>query len=205
MRDAIVLLAAYLLGSVPTGYVLTRVLTDTDLRRVGSGGTGATNAVRALGWRWGVVVLVVDLLKGVAAVALGRALEAGTLVVALAGSTAVLAHCWPVWLRFRGGKGVATGAGAAIALTFWSLLLVPVLLVPIVLTRYVSLGSVVAALATPLLFGFLVAVDRLPAAYLAFALLGPAAIVWRHRSNIERLRNGTERRLGRSGRVTEAA
>jgi glycerol-3-phosphate acyltransferase PlsY len=205
LADALIVAAAYLLGSIPTGYVLTRLLAGADLRTVGSGGTGATNTVRALGWRWGGVVLLVDLLKGVAAVGLARAFDATAMTVALAGGVAVVAHCWPIWLGFRGGKGVATGAGAAFALTPWSLLLIPVLVVPVLLTRFVSLGSIVAAIAAPLLFAVLVAIDRLPGAYLAFALPAAAAILWRHRENIARLRAGNERRLGRRQGAAEAA
>jgi glycerol-3-phosphate acyltransferase PlsY len=205
LDDGLIVAAAYLIGSIPTGYLLTRAIASADLRTVGSGGTGATNTVRALGWRWGVVVLLVDLLKGAAAVLLARGLDASNLSVALAAAMAVIGHCWPVWLRFRGGKGVATGAGAAVTLTPWALLLVPILVVPVLLTRYVSLGSIAGALAAPVLFAILIALDRVPGAYLAFALAAAVAVLWRHRTNIERLRAGTERRLGRPRSVAEVA
>lgn len=202
MGDLIALVVAYLLGSVPTGYLLTRYIAGVDLRGIGSGGTGATNAQRALGTRWGIVVLVVDLLKGVAAVLLARWLDVSHLWVALAGIAVVAGHCWPVWLRFRGGKGVATGAGAAFALSPWTLLLIPVMIIPIWLTRYVSLGSVLAAIATPVLFAILAAADVAPWSTVLFGLVAGAIIVYRHRTNIDRLRTGTERKLGRPG--TEA-
>jgi glycerol-3-phosphate acyltransferase PlsY len=205
LADVLIVAAAYLIGSIPTGYLLTRSIAGADLRSVGSGGTGATNTVRALGWRWGGVVLLGDLLKGVVAVLLARAFDASALTIALAGGVAVVAHCWPIWLGFRGGKGVATGAGAAFALTPWSMLLIPVLVIPVLLTRYVSLGSIVAAVAAPLMFAVLVATDRLPVAYLAFAVPAATAILWRHRENIARLRAGSERRLGRRQGVAEAA
>jgi glycerol-3-phosphate acyltransferase PlsY len=205
MTDAFVLLAAYLFGSFPTGYLLARLITGQDLRGVGSGGTGATNARRALGSRWGGIVAAVDILKGAIAVLLSRWLDTGDLTTALAGVAAIIGHCWPIWLGFRGGKGVATGAGAAIGLSLWGLLLVPALIVPVAITRYVSLGSLIAAIATPVLFGALAAAGAAPVAYLAFAVGGAALIVWRHRENIGRLRSGTERRLTGQPRTTGGA
>ncbi len=197
MSEVLALLGAYLLGTLPTGYLLTRYIAGVDLRSIGSGGTGATNAQRALGTRWGVIVLVVDLLKGVAAILLARWLDVSDLWVALAGIAVVAGHCWPVWLRFHGGKGVATGAGAAFALSPWTLLLIPVMIVPIAMTRYVSLGSVLAALATPVMFAILAAAGVVPWTTVLFGLAAGAIIVYRHRSNIDRLRAGTERKLGR--------
>ncbi len=195
MTDALALVLAYLIGSFPTGYVMTRLITGKDLRAVGSGGTGATNARRALGSKWGAVVALIDVAKGVLAVVAARWLGADDLTVAIAGIFVVAAHCWPVWLGFRGGKGVATGAGAAFALSLWGLLLIPILVIPVVLTRYVSLGSLTAAMSAPIIFGVLAATDTAPDEYVVFAVVAAAIIVWRHRENIERLRAGTERRL----------
>lgn len=197
MNEVLAVAIAYLLGTLPTGFLLTRYLAGVDLRTVGSGGTGATNAQRALGTRWGVFVLIVDLIKGIAAVALARWLDVSPLWVALAGIAVVAGHCWPVWLRFRGGKGVATGAGAAFALSPWALLLIPVMIVPIAMTRYVSLGSVLAAVATPILFVVLAAADVVSWTAVLFGLVAGGIIIVRHRTNIERLRTGTERKLGR--------
>lgn len=203
MIEALALTCAYLLGTLPTGYLLTRYVAGVDLRTIGSGGTGATNAQRALGTRWGVIVLVVDLLKGVAAILLARWLNASDFLVALTGVLVVVGHCWPVWLRFHGGKGVATGAGAALALSPWAFILVPVMIVPIAATRYVSLGSVLAAMAAPVLFAILAMAGVAPWSNVLFGLLAGAIIVYRHRTNIDRLRAGTERKLGR--RPTEAS
>jgi acyl phosphate:glycerol-3-phosphate acyltransferase len=199
MQDALALVLAYLIGSIPTGYILTRWIAGHDLRQIGSGGTGATNAQRALGTKWGVAVAVADLLKGVVAVVVARLLDVDDLTIALAGAISVAAHCWPVWLGFKGGKGVATGGGAAIALTPWSLVLFPILAVPVAATRYVSLGSLTAAVAGPVLFALLAWLDVIPTAYIIYPVIAAAIIVFKHRSNIERLRSGTERRLGRSG------
>lgn len=205
MADALALILAYLIGSFPTGFVMTRLITGRDLRSVGSGGTGATNARRALGSKWGVVVALLDIAKGVMAVLIARSLGTDDLTVALAGILVVVAHCWPVWLGFRGGKGVATGAGAAFTLSLWALLLVPILVIPVILTRYVSLGSVTAALSAPVIFVVLAATDSAPSEYIFFAVVAAALIIWRHRENIERLRAGTERRLSGQSRTTGSA
>lgn len=203
MSETLAIMLGYLLGTIPTGYILTRWLAGADLRSVESGGTGATNAQRALGWRWGLVVLVGDLAKGAFAVVLARQLDAGATAVALAGAAAVVGHCWPVWLRFRGGKGVATGAGAAMALSPWALLLIPIVIVPIVLTRYVSLGSLIGAIAGVAIFAILAWQDVEPRAYVAFATIA-ALVIWvKHRGNIGRLLSGTERKLG-SGSTARA-
>jgi glycerol-3-phosphate acyltransferase PlsY len=195
MTDAFALVLAYLIGSFPTGFVMTRLITGKDLRAVGSGGTGATNARRALGTKWGALVALIDVCKGLLAVGVARWLDAGDLTVAIAAILVVAGHCWPVWLGFRGGKGVATGGGAAFALSPWGLFLIPFLIVPVVLTRYVSLGSITAAVSAPIIFAILAAADRTPGVYVVYAVVVAAVIVWRHRENIERLRSGTERKL----------
>lgn len=205
MTDALALVAAYLIGSIPTGYLMTRLITGEDLRSVGSGGTGATNARRALGSKWGAVVAGIDIVKGILAVLIARWLDAGALTVALAGIAVIAAHCWPIWLGFRGGKGVATGAGAAFALSFWGLALIPLLVIPVALTRYVSLGSLTAAAGAPILFGILAALDVAPVEYVLFGVAAAAIIFWRHRENIDRLRTGTERRLASQPRTTGGA
>ncbi|MGH9174335.1 MAG: glycerol-3-phosphate 1-O-acyltransferase PlsY [Vicinamibacterales bacterium] len=200
MTDFLAIAVAYLLGSFPTGFVLTRVVTGQDLRTLGSGATGATNARRALGSKWGVVVALIDVLKGLAAVLIARWVSGEDLTVALAGIAVIVGHCWPIWLGFRGGKGIATGAGVALGFSWWGLLLVPILIVPVALTRYVSVGSLIAAASAPLIFGLLAMTGDGPIEYLVTALIAGIVIIGRHRENIERLRAGTERRLtGRPG------
>lgn len=199
MTESLAIIAlAYVIGTLPTGYLATRMVAGSDIRRLGSGGTGATNVQRVLGWNWGLAIAFVDITKGIVAVLLARWLNSEDLVAALAASSAVAGHCFPIWLRFRGGKGVATGAGAAFALSLWSLILIPILVVPVILTRYVSLGSIVAACAAPVLLIVLALVDRAPAEYVVFGVAAASIIVVKHHSNIGRLRAGTERRLGRS-------
>jgi glycerol-3-phosphate acyltransferase PlsY len=200
MRPVLILIAAYLLGSIPFGYLLVRHLAGADVRETGSGGTGATNVSRRAGKLAGIVTLVLDATKGALAVALARALltedfginwwVAASVVLAIAG------HCFPVWLGFRGGKGVATGVGAFLALSPLAVACAGVVFVLIVFaTRYVSLGSITAAVVLPLsiwiLYGYLKPVDAL-APLLTAAIVGASIIIFMHRANIGRLLSGTE-------------
>ena len=190
---ALILVAAYCIGSVPFALLLARRWGADDLRRVGSGNIGAANALRASGVRAGVLVAVLDIAKGAASVALAMRLSPDARMSAAAGVAAVIGHIYPVWLRFKGGKGVATACGVFSVLT--PLAVPPAVLVFLVTawaTRYVSLGSVLASIALP---------------PIAYATGGTAAsvtaagaasvlIIFRHRGNLWRLRAGTERRLG---------
>lgn len=183
---------SYLLGSIPTGYLVAR-LRGIDIRRHGSGNIGSTNVLRTLGRGAAGVTLLGDVAKGWAGVWLGRAVGPDPLWPALAAVLVVVGHCWSPFLGFRGGKGVATGFGAALGLAPWATL--PAALVWGVLLlswRYVSLASLSAAVCLPL--GVLLLGYPLPAvgAGGAIALL----VIARHRENIGRLLAGTERRLG---------
>jgi glycerol-3-phosphate acyltransferase PlsY len=190
IAGALVVAAGYVLGSLPFGYWIGR-LRGIDLREHGSGNTGATNALRVLGLRLGVGVLALDVGKGAAAALLGEAVGGDGLGV-LAGVAAVVGHAFPVFLGFGGGKGVATAAGVMFALVpFIGLAVLLLWAVVIAATRYVSVGSMVAGVAFPLLT---LAFDQAwPVT--AFALFAAAMILWRHRANIARLRLGTEHRV----------
>jgi len=210
----LVLLAAYLLGSLPTGYLAGRMLRGIDLRQHGSGSTGATNVLRMLGKGPALLVLLVDLSKGGAAiglalwlVALAPALDPaaagwpagfGPWLVCLAGLAALVGHARPVWLGFRGGKSAATGFGVLLALS-WPVGLGAALVWGLVLAlgRIVSLASMLAALAAMVLALLL----DLPLAYRLLVLGGGLYVIWRHRANIARLRSGTEPRLGPAART----
>jgi glycerol-3-phosphate acyltransferase PlsY len=190
--------ASFLAGSIPWGYLAGRMTRDIDLRAVGSGGTGATNVLRTLGARASAVVLALDVLKGFVPVQLAQALGFAPWVAAGAAVAAVAGHCWSPFIGFKGGKGVATGAGAVVSLFPPTLMALPVLAVIVWTTRYVSLGSLVATLLTTLLAIVAAATGRLdwPA---AMAIAAIAAIIFsRHAGNISRLREGTERRFGES-------
>jgi acyl phosphate:glycerol-3-phosphate acyltransferase len=203
MLHAAVVFLAYLLGSIPFGYLLVRLFVGGDVRETGSGGTGATNVTRRAGKGVGVLTLLLDLLKGMAAVLVARALlgagEGALWWVCAAGAAVVLGHVFPVWLRFRGGKGVATGLGVFLVLAPLATLCAALVFVVVVwLWRYVSLGSIVAASVLPLAvwaLGTLGVSDRAPAPLLALSILGAALIVLMHRANVGRLLRGEESKL----------
>jgi glycerol-3-phosphate acyltransferase PlsY len=200
MRPALVLIAAYLLGSIPFGYLIVRAKEGADVRASGSGGTGATNVSRRAGKLSGVLTLLLDAAKGALAVVLARWLVADNFGinwwVAGASIIAVLGHCFPVWLGFRGGKGVATGVGVFLSLYPLAVACAAVIFILVVaLTRYVSLGSILAVVALPL-FVWLLSVYFQPVADLAplmtTALAIGALIILMHHANIRRLLQGTE-------------
>jgi glycerol-3-phosphate acyltransferase PlsY len=198
MAPALALAAAYLLGSIPFSFLVARAFGVEDVRRVGSGNVGATNVLRSAGKAAGVLALLLDAAKGAAATWLATWLAPEPPVVAgLAAATAVVGHMYPVWLRFHGGKGVATGLGAFAPLLPKAALVATILfLLTLAATRYVSLGSLVGAVSL---------------AALAFLLGGSISVAWaatftaglvvlRHRSNLRRLWGGAERRAGDGGR-----
>jgi glycerol-3-phosphate acyltransferase PlsY len=186
------IVVAYMIGSIPFALLLARRL-GADLRRTGSGNLGAANVVRASGWTAGLSVAALDVAKGAVSVLLAARISENASAPALAGVAAVVGHVYPVWLRFRGGKGVATACGVFSVLTPAA---VPPALAVFVgtvwLTKYVSAGSVLATMALP---PIAYAVGS-PAPAVLAACAVAALIVFRHRSNLVRLRTGTERRLG---------
>ena len=190
---AVALVAGYLVGSVPFALLLARRWGTADLRRIGSGNLGAANVLRASGLTAGVLVALLDLAKGALSVSLAERISDHAAAPALAGLAAIVGHIYPVWLRFRGGKGVATACGVFSILT--PAVVPPVMaifLATVWLTKYISLGSMLATLALP---PIAYAVGS-PAPAVAVAFAASALIVFRHRSNLARLRTGTERRIG---------
>ena len=208
---ALLLLVGYLLGSIPSGYLAGRWLKGIDIRREGSGSTGATNVLRVLGKWPALVVFVIDVLKGTAAVVLAKALleplsqplgpqawMIDTAVVAC-GLAALAGHSFPIWLGGKGGKAVATGLGMLLGLaTPVGLACFGVFLAVLSLSRIVSLSSIAAALAMPvlMLLWFAGGAMGLRWPYLALALVASVLVIARHRANIERLLKGTEPKLG---------
>jgi glycerol-3-phosphate acyltransferase PlsY len=189
---AAVVLAAYLLGSIPFALILARRW-GSDLRTVGSGNLGAANVMRASGVPAGVLVAILDMTKGAASVWLAARVSDGAPLPAVAGLAAIIGHIYPVWLRFRGGKGVATACGVFSILT--PLAVPPALAIfaaAVWLTKYISLGSVLASIALPPIAYALGS----PASAVFAAVAASAFIVFRHRSNLVRLFTGTERRVG---------
>lgn len=204
LRPALAIAISYLLGSIPFGYLIVRLTQGADVRETGSGGTGATNVSRRAGKAAGVVTLVLDGMKGTAAVLIARFIfeygwasqSANEWWIAMAAVAVILGHMFPIWLRFRGGKGVATGVGVFMVLAPLAVAVSAIVFFLIVWrTRYVSLGSMVAALSVPLLV-LLQAVVLKPTGpsgpVLVSTTVGAALIVFAHRGNISRLMAGNE-------------
>ncbi|MGO9936841.1 MAG: glycerol-3-phosphate 1-O-acyltransferase PlsY [Terracidiphilus sp.] len=199
----LVVAAAYLLGSIPTGYLLVRFFRKQDIRTIGSGNIGATNVMRSGARGLGAVTFLLDVLKGCCAVWLGALLgpllmpsDPVRSVEALAALCAVLGHMFPVWLHFRGGKGVATGFGVfLVAAPLAALAAITVFAVILALSRFVSLASILGAASFPIFAWFLVHGSK-PAFFIAVQTLVALMIIAKHHQNIGRLLSGTESRFG---------
>ena len=193
MSGALAIGAAYLIGAAPVGFLVAWAYGIGDIRRHGSGTIGATNVLRAAGWVPAVLTLVLDIVKGYAAVAAGAAIAGDLGATAACVVAAIVGNCWTVFLGFRGGKGVATGLGALLRVVPLAVLpTVPVWLAVALTTRYVSLGSILGAACVPLgalLLGY-------PAPLTIATLAAAVLIIARHHENIARLLAGEERRLG---------
>ncbi len=192
---ALLLAAAYFLGSIPFGLILARLFAGSDIRKSGSGNIGATNVTRVAGPAAGILTLALDVAKGAAAVWLaGRFTEQSSTAMTLAAVAALIGHCFPVWLKFKGGKGVAPALGVFLMLA--PLAAIGALLVFILVClawRYVSLGSVSAAAAMPLLMYFLWAPGHAPPLVVDFGtIFASALVIFKHDANLQRLADGTE-------------
>jgi glycerol-3-phosphate acyltransferase PlsY len=194
-REALALAASYLLGAIPTSYLAARLLRGIDLRKVGSGNLGATNLYRTLGARFAIPVGLFDMAKGAIPVMVLAPLASSSRYFAmLCGIVAVAGHVFSVFVRFRGGKGVATASGVMLGLTPWAVLVSLVIWLLVVrVSGYVSLGSMIAALALPVAAWLLHPGQR---DLIWIQVLVALAIVWLHRANIQRLLAGTENRFG---------
>jgi len=199
MADLLSVIAGYLMGSIPFAQLLSK-RRGIDLRRVGSGNVGASNVLRTLGVRPAVLAMMLDAVKGTLAVLIAQRLSGGVVAPVVAGLASMLGHVYPVWLRFRGGKGVATAAGAFAVLTpMAALAAVAVFLLTVAITRFISVGSMAAAVT---LAGWAIASDT-PTVVGIGAAIGAALVLIGHRANVLRLVAGTERRVGQRG-VTDA-
>lgn len=190
--EIILILFGYLLGSVPTGFILGS-MAGVDVRKAGSGNVGATNVARVAGKRQGILTLIGDTAKGVVPVILALQMGANLTTTVMAGAAAFVGHLYPVFLKFRGGKGVATALGVFVALAPVAALVLIVMFIAIALSsRIVSVGSIATAMAAPLILWLF----SYPPIVVGMAVFIAAAITLRHRSNIQRLLNGTEPRFG---------
>ncbi len=201
MTDLLAVLAAYLMGSIPFAQLLSQ-RRGVDLRRVGSGNVGATNVLRTLGVRPAVLAMMLDAVKGTVAVLIAQRLTNGVAAPVIAGLASMIGHVYPVWLRFRGGKGVATAAGAFAVLTpVAAAAAVGVFLLAVALTRFISVGSMAAALT---LAAWAIASDA-PSVVGIGAADAAVMVIVGHRANVIRLAAGTERRIGQRIGATHAS
>jgi glycerol-3-phosphate acyltransferase PlsY len=186
------IVAGYLIGAIPFALLLARRM-GVDLRGTGSGNVGAANVFRTTGPSIALTTVMLDVSKGVGAVLLASSMTDNPAVIAAAGLAAILGHIYSVWIRFRGGKGVATSCGVfAVLAPEATLLSFAIFVLTVVYTRYVSLGSVIASIALPVAVHF----SRAPVPTVAGAIAAAVLVIERHRSNLARLQAGTERRLG---------
>jgi glycerol-3-phosphate acyltransferase PlsY len=193
MVGILLVLLGYVFGSVPTGYLVGRAL-GVDVREVGSGNIGTANVLRAAGKRAAVLTLAGDMLKGLIPVIVARLITQNDWLIASVALAAVLGHCWPVFLRFKGGKAVATGAGTTIGLApilglglfafWWAVVLA---------SRYTSLGAIAVMVVSPIVFWL----SGQPLPYVLYTIVGGALVLWRHRENARALLKGTERKVGK--------
>jgi acyl phosphate:glycerol-3-phosphate acyltransferase len=197
VRTAVLMLLSYLAGSVPVGVLVARISGGVDPRTVGSGRTGGTNALRALGRKWAVVVVAGDLLKGALPVLVARAVTGDAVVEVLCGASAVAGAIWSVFAGFRSGRGVGTGVGTMLVIQPLAVVLAaPVFVGAILLTRYVSLGSLLGSAAMfPAMLLFLLVAPGTPLSYVIYVAVGATFIWLAHSDNIDRLLHGTERKF----------
>ena len=193
----VVLALSYLLGSIPVGYLLLRAQSGVDVREYGSGRTGMSNVLRTGGSKMAVLTFILDIAKGALAVTLARFLIGETVAEAAAGLAALVGHNWPVFLQFKGGRGILTGLGGlSVMAPVPAAIATLCFLVATWLSRYISLGSVIGVIFGCLSLVALIFAGMYSGAYALYGLVGGAIIIWQHRDNIQRIRQGNERRLG---------
>jgi len=204
---AAVVIGSYLIGSIPSGLVIGK-LKGIDVREYGSGNIGTTNVLRTLGARYGALVLIADVFKGVIAVLLARYIIGSPMSEMAAGFAAVAGHDWSLFLKFKGGRGVATSLGGILPMAMWAPLAavagVVIFIALIALTRYVSLASIMGSLSAVVAMAVFMGIDRVPWEYLVYIVVVVALIIFQHRDNISRLLSGTESKLGQKGERRQA-
>ena len=198
VQYAVIAALSYLLGSVPWGYMLLRLRTGEDVRDYGSGRTGMTNVLRTGGGKIAAVTMTLDVAKAVLAVLLARAVIGSTEADVAAGLLVLVGHNWPVFLQFRGGRGILTGLGGILMMAPIAAAIATVtFLIITFVSRYVSLGSMIGVTIGCLsLLAMTLVVEIYSSVYALYAFIGGAIIIWQHRDNIQRIRQGNERRLG---------
>ena len=194
------IIASYLIGSIPFGLLVGKLWANLDVREYGSGNIGTSNVLRTVGPAAAIIVFALDVAKGAVAVYLGT-LAGGEFVRIMAGVAAIAGHNWPIYLKFKGGKGIATSLGAVISLTpVIALILLGLWIAIVGITRYISLGSLAAAVLFPI---FLI-ISHAPLTYVLAGVLISAFAIYRHRSNIQRVLAGTEHKIGQKAERTDS-
>jgi acyl phosphate:glycerol-3-phosphate acyltransferase len=196
---------AYFLAGIPWGVVLGRWIKGIDVRNYGSGATGTTNSLRMLGWRIAVAVLVLDFGKGVLPVVIGRIIDLPDWAIGITAIAATVGHCWSPYIGFKGGKGMATGGGASVAMFPWLILFAALVILVVWRTRYVSLGSILTAIIGPASVVVLALFGVVSGWWAAAIVIIGLIIVFQHRSNIDRLIKGTERKFGQKESAQQPA
>ena len=197
--NLLVLFLGYLLGSFPSGYLAGRIIKGVDIRSLGSGSTGATNVLRHIGKRAAITVFLIDVLKGILSILLVKNLLLNDSWQVAMGLSTLIGHIWPVWLNWKGGKAVATGLGIFLGLSWQvGLATLGVFILMLTLFRIVSLSSVTASIALPLIMFLSFNNSNISIPFLVISLLAMTLVVWRHRENIVRLIKGKEPRIGQS-------
>ena len=193
----LILFLGYLFGSFPSGYLAGRITKGIDIRSLGSGSTGATNVLRHVGKRAAITVFLLDVFKGVLSILLAKYLLLNDSWQVAIGLSTLIGHIWPVWLNWKGGKAVATGLGIFLGLSWQvGLATLGIFIIIITLFRIVSLASVSAALALPLIMYLSFENSNISLPFLVISLLAMTLVIWRHRENIVRLIKGKEPRIG---------
>ena len=197
MLNLLILFVGYLFGSFPSGYLAGKIAKGIDIRSLGSGSTGATNVLRHIGKRAAITVFLLDVLKGVIPILLAKYLLLNDSWQVAIGLSTLIGHIWPVWLNWRGGKAVATGLGIFLGISWQvGLATLGIFILIIILFRIVSLASVSAALALPLIMLLSFKTSSISFPFLVISLLAMTLVIWRHRENIRRLMKGKEPKIG---------
>ncbi len=195
--NLLILLLGYLFGSFPSGYLAGRISKGIDIRSLGSGSTGATNVLRHIGKRAAITVFLLDVFKGVLSIVLAKHFLLNDSWQVAIGLSTLIGHIWPIWLNWKGGKAVATGLGVFLGISWQvGLATLGVFTIMITLFRIVSLASISAALALPLIMFLSFKTSNISLPFLVISLLAMTLVIWRHRENIVRLIKGKEPRIG---------
>ena len=200
--NLLILFLGYLFGSFPSGYLAGRIAKGIDIRSLGSGSTGATNVLRHIGKRAAISVFLIDVFKGVVSILLAKYFLLNDSWQVATGLSTLIGHIWPVWLNWRGGKAVATGLGIFLGLSWQvGLATLGIFVLIITLFRIVSLASVSAALALPLIMFISFKTSSISVPFFVISLLAMTLVIWRHRENILRLIKGKEPKLGQAQKI----